>query len=33
MQYYFDEFIAVLDAYNEMHDPNRVEEVYADDLD
>lgn len=32
--YYFDEFLAVIDAYNDMHTINREnekEEVYADD--
>lgn len=32
--YYYDEFIAMMDAYNDMHtlDRDKTEEVYADDL-
>ena len=32
--YYYDEFIAMMDEYNDMHTPEseRVEEVYADDF-
>ena len=33
MNYYFDEFIAVMDEYNAMHDTEKVKEVYADEVD
>jgi hypothetical protein len=32
MNYYFDEFLAMIDAYNDMHDIDKIKEVYADEL-
>lgn len=33
MNYYFDEFIAVMEEYNDMHSTEKVEELYADEVD
>ena len=32
MGYYFDEFLAMMDEYADMHDTDKLKEVYADEI-
>lgn len=33
LSYYFDEFLSVMDEYADLHDTDKVKEMYADEID